>query len=348
MTLFSTLYGQEQAKKILTAAVVNNRLAHAYIFAGPEGSGRLTAALDLAKARICPEVKFGFCGDCKHCKRIDSFNHPDVRITIPTTKTVKEEVASLFENRRVDGITPLRLPGNPIISIGMMREMGHRLSRKSFEGFGCVEIIYDAHKLRREAANAILKTLEEPPDGVLIILVSSRISGMLPTVRSRAHTVRFGRLLPPAIEKILELRTSLSEKDISEISMYSDGCPGKALLLARENLESNTRIDKLFSMIFDENIGDMELATEAEVMAREYGREGLVDIITDLILLVHDFRRRFVGSIPLSRHILPDIQMVSDRSCRRMENLLGECEIRVKANVSPAMAFSSAIVRSRY
>ncbi len=348
MTLFSTLYGQEQAKKILTAAVVNNRLAHAYIFAGPEGSGRLTAALDLAKARICPEVKFGFCGDCKHCKRIDSFNHPDVRITIPTTKTVKEEVASLFENRRVDGITPLRLPGNPIISIGMMREMGHRLSRKSFEGFGSVEIIYDAHKLRREAANAILKTLEEPPDGMLIILVSSRISGMLPTIRSRAHTVRFGRLLPPAIEKILELRTSLSKKDISEISMCSDGCPGKALLLARENLESNTRIDKLFSMIFDENIGDMELATEAEVMAREYGREGLVDIITDLILLVHDFRRRFVGSIPLSRHILPDIQMVSDRSCRRMENLLGECEIRVKANVSPAMAFSSAIVRSRY
>ncbi len=348
MTLFSTLYGQKQAKKILTAAVVSDRLAHAYIFAGPDGSGRLTAALDLAKARICPEIETGFCGDCKHCRRIDSFNHPDVRITIPTTKTVKEEVASLFENRRVDGITPLRVPGNPIISIGMMREMGHRLSRKSFEGFGCVEIIYDAHKLRREAANAILKTLEEPPEGVLIILVTSRISGMLPTVKSRAHLVRFGRLLTPEIEKILGERTTLLQKEISDIAMYSDGCPGKALLLANENLESNTRIDKLFSMIFDEHIGDMELAAEAEAMARKYGREGLVDIITDLILLVHDFRRGFVGSTLLSRHILPDIQMVSDRSCRRMEKLLSECELRVKANVSPAMAFSSAIVRSRY
>lgn len=348
MALFGKLHGQKQAKKILTAAVVNNRLAHAYIFAGPEGSGRLTAALDLAKARICPEIEVGFCGDCKHCRRIDSFNHPDVRITIPTTKTVKHEVADLFENRRIDGVTPLRLPGNPIISIGMMRELGHRLSRKSFEGFGCVEIIYDAHKLRREAANAILKTLEEPPEGVLIILVTSRISGMLPTVRSRAHTVRFGRLLNPEIENVLEERTTLSKKEISEISMYSDGCPGKALLLAKENLVSNTKVDRLFSMIFDEHIGDMELAAEADSIAREYGREGLVKVISDLILLVHDFRRGFVGSTLLSRIDLPEVQMVTDRSCRQMENLLSECEIRIKANVSPAMAFASAIVRSRY
>ena len=127
MELFFTLKGQNQAKKILSSAVSSNRLAHAYILAGPDGSGRLTAALDMAKARICPEVEEGFCGSCRQCRQIDSMVHPDVRITLPRMKTTKDEdIADLFKTRARDGITPLRIQGNTYISIDQMRAIGHR------------------------------------------------------------------------------------------------------------------------------------------------------------------------------------------------------------------------------
>ena len=242
MRLFSTLKGQNQAKKILSSAVNSDRIAHAYILAGPDGSGRLTAALDMAKARICPDVEKGFCGKCRQCRQIDGLLHPDVRITIPKMKTTKDEdIVSLFKTRVKDGITPLRIQGNTYISIDQMRGMGHRLSRKSFEGYGYVEIIYDAHRLRREAANAILKTLEEPPDGTLIVLITSMVSGMLPTVRSRAHTVRFGRLAAAIVEELLIERTGSSAETASRLALLSDGCPGRALVLSREKAKTGVR-----------------------------------------------------------------------------------------------------------
>lgn len=348
MKMFSTLNGQDQAKEILLSAVNSNRLAHAYILAGPDGSGRLTAALDMAKARICPEVEKGFCGQCRQCKQIDGLIHPDVRITIPEMKTTRgDDVTDLFKVRGKDGITPLRLPGNTYISIDQMRQMGHRLSRKSFEGYGYVEIIYDAHKLRREAANAILKTLEEPPDGTLIVLVTSRISGMLPTVRSRAHAVRFGRLTTSMVANLLVDRTGVSAEEALKLALHSDGSPGRALVLGGEKKKDESHVDKVFELIFDRSKGHMEIASEVDAMSRKLGRDGILSLCTEMSLLVHDFRRIIAGSKPISREIMPVAAGIEDEACQRMEILFLQCETRLKANVSPSMAFSAAVVGSR-
>ncbi len=350
MKLFSTLKGQHQSKEILSSAVTSGRLAHAYILAGPNGSGRLTAALDLAKARICPEAEVGFCDECKQCRQIDAFVHPDVRITIPRMKTTKEEeLSALFKTRAKDGVTPLRFPGNTYISIDQMREMSHRLSRKSFEGNGYVEIIYDAHTLRREAANAILKTLEEPPEGALIVLVTSRISGMLPTVRSRAHTVRFGRLTNSMVEEILREKTDVSAEVASRLALHSDGCPGTALLLIKGKPADQSIAESIFLMIFDTSLGDMELAVQVEVIARKLGREGIIGLCSDLTALSHDSRRVLIGSKPISHETVPSFSRIDidDNACRRMEYLFQQCEQRLRGNVSPAMAFSAAVVGSR-
>ena len=350
MKLFSSLKGQEHSKEILSSAVKSGRLAHAYILAGPNGSGRLTAALDLAKARICPEVDTGFCDECKQCHQIDEFVHPDVRITIPRMKTTKdEELTALLKARASDGVTPLRFPGNAYISIDQMREMSHRLTRKSFEGNGYVEIIYDAHTLRREAANAILKTLEEPPEGALIILVTSRISGMLPTVRSRAHTVRFGRLTNSLVEEVLREKTDVSAKDASRLALHSDGCPGTALLLIKGKPADHSMAENIFSMIFDTSLGDMMLAVQVEAIAKKLGREGIIGLCSDLVSLSHDSRRVLAGSKPISHETVSSIDKlnIDDNACLRMESLFQQCEKRLRGNVSPAMAFSSAVVGSR-
>ncbi|MCK5132558.1 MAG: hypothetical protein KAR40_10465 [Candidatus Sabulitectum sp.] len=348
MELFSSLSGQKQAKKILSSAVSSNRLAHAYILAGPDGSGRLTAALDMAKARICPEVEKGFCGQCKQCRQIDGMVHPDVRITLPRMKTTKDEdVVDLFKARAKDGITPLRIQGNTYISIDQMREMGHRLSRKSFEGHGYVEIIYDAHRLRRESANAILKTLEEPPDGALIVLITSRVSGMLPTVRSRAHTVRFGRLTTSMMEAFLMERIGASAETASKLALLSDGCPGRALVLSRKKTKDKSQVEGVFELIFNKSLGDMELAAEVEALSRKLGREGILSLCVEMTSLTHDLRRVITGTKPLTREAVPVVTGADDETYQRMEMLFRRCEQRLRANVSPSMAFSAAAVGSR-
>ncbi len=348
MEMFSTIKGQDQAKELLSSAVSSGRLAHAYILAGPDGSGRLTAALDMAKARICPVVERGFCGSCKQCIQIDGMMHPDVRITIPVMKATKdEEIADLFKNRVRDGITPLRIPGNTYISIDQMREIGHRLSRKSFEGYGFVEIIYDAHKLRREAANSILKTLEEPPDGAIIVLVTSRVTGMLPTVRSRAHTVRFGRLTSLMIEELLIERTGVSQEDASSIALQADGSPGRALFCGKKKKKELNQAETLLEKIFSKSIGDMELVEEVNTLSRKLGRDGILALCVELTSLTHDIRRVAAGSKPISREAVPKLSGADCETCRGMEILFRQCEERLKANVSPSMAIAAAVVGSR-
>jgi len=347
MELFSTLTGQNQPKRILASAVHSNRLAHAYILAGPDGSGRLTAALDLAKARICTEVESGFCGQCRQCRQIDGLTHPDVRITLPGMKTTKPgEFAELFKARAEDGITPLRFSGNTYISIDQMRELTHRLSRKSFEGHGYVEIIYDAHRLRREAANAILKTLEEPPEGTLIILITSRVSGLLPTVRSRAHTVRFGRLSNSMVEVLLQKR-GVPAEEATRIALVSGGCPGPALVLSREKIKDSNQAEEVFNLIFNRSLGNMELTAEIEKLSRKLGRDGVLSLCSEMISLVHDQRRVLSGAEPLCRKAVPSADNADDGVFQRMEVLFRDCETRLRANVSPSMAFSAAAAGSR-
>jgi DNA polymerase-3 subunit delta' len=342
MKPFSAIEGQRQAKTILSAAVASGRLAHAYIFAGPDGSGRLTAALDLAKVQMCSESENGFCGKCRHCSQIDSFIHPDVRLTVPSLKSHgPEDLAALLHSRALDPATPVRFSGNTYVSIEQIRELEGRLSKKSFEGRGYVEIVTDAHLMRREAANAMLKTLEEPPDGTLIILTTSSLSGLLPTVRSRAHTVRFGRLTGKTVEKILVERGINPEK-AARLAHCSDGSPGKALELSRTDFESNPLAPEIFTAVTS-GLSPMETASLAGETAGELGREGTLNLCGELLSLAHDVRRKVSGAEPLGREFLPDISGLDDSMLETLVNSMRLCSCRIKSNVSPAMALAAAL-----
>ncbi len=344
MKPFLSILGQSGARSLLASAVESERLAHAYLLAGPEGCGRFSMALDLAACLICPGDPAGFCGECNHCKRVFAMNHPDVRITIPKTASVTvDDEAALIASRVADGVTPLRFPGNTGISIGQVREMEARLARKSFEGRGHVEIILDAHLMRREAANALLKTLEEPPEKTLLILTTSFLSGVLPTVRSRSHCARLGTLGFDEVRSILLSRTRLSPEDAGSLALASGGSPGRALVKAMQwaGGDENRALGVLQSIRSIHDPG--ELLSYAGELAREMGREGLLDLCREIAAAAHDLRRRNAGKAPVSCRMDSGGEF-SDDFLEQVQEQFNRCGVRLRANGSPAMALEAAVL----
>lgn len=344
MRLLRKVRGQNRAELLLGSALSSERLAHAYLFAGPDGVGKLTAALELAAAIVCTETE-GYCGECRNCRRIFDFDHPDVRITIPSRRSVsEEEVAEIFRQRVEDGKTPLRVPGNTYIGIDQIRELEKRLSLKAFEASWHVEILLDCHRLRTEAANALLKTLEEPPDNTLLVLTTTSVSSLLPTIRSRAHLIRFNRLPRELVREELQKRMEMQGERLERIVAASDGSVGRALRLAEEGsghraaaLDTARALGKCGSAV--------EVLELVKSLVRELGKSGCLEFAGELRSLVHDQRRLLMGAEPLSFSRSDRMEWdVADDSLEEIERLLLVCERRIWRNVSPGLAISVPMV----
>ncbi|MBN1434575.1 hypothetical protein JW921_07435, partial [Candidatus Fermentibacterales bacterium] len=225
MRAFESVRYQDQAARLVESALESGRLAHAYVFSGPQGVGRLTAALGLAASLVCErQAGSGYCGGCRQCERVFRFDHPDVRVTVPVTgSTTEEQLLELFQRRATDGISPLEISGKGYIGIAQVRAISQRLSRRAFENRGRVEIISGAESMRVEAANALLKTLEEPPPGVHLILTTSSFSSLLPTVRSRSQLVRFRRIPAAAVARELEEKLQVDPSCAMRIAAACNG-----------------------------------------------------------------------------------------------------------------------------
>ncbi len=204
---FKDIIGQERAINILRNSIRRNRLTHAYLFSGPRGVGKRATALALAKALNCVEHSDEACGICLSCRKINDSNHPDVKVIEP------------------QGLS---------LSIAQMRELQKEISLKPLEGRWKIYIISEAEKMTPQAANSLLKTLEEPPPHSLIILVTSQEDSLLPTIISRCQRIKFD-LIPRAMisQKVQEL-CEISGQQADIIATLSGGNLGKALRMKEE------------------------------------------------------------------------------------------------------------------
>ncbi|MBA4495278.1 DNA polymerase III subunit delta' [Paenactinomyces guangxiensis] len=176
---FGQIESQPQAIHFLQMALAEDKIAHAYCFYGPGGSDKKQAALELAKALNCETKKNDACDQCRSCRQIEHGNHPDV-ITI--------------------------VPDGAFIKIDQVRSLQQHFRYSAPQKVTRVVILEQAEKMRLEAANSLLKFLEEPVSPMVAILISENIQVILPTILSRCQKVRFVESSPSLKAKRLEYR----------------------------------------------------------------------------------------------------------------------------------------------
>lgn len=207
--MFEHIIGNEKAKETLKKSIISNRISHSYMFLGIEGIGKLKLAKELAKAILC--VGNGeYCSQCKSCIEFDSNNNPDFIYIAPEPEETK-------------------------IKIDQIRNMQLKVSEKPIISSNKVYIIDNADTMTTEAQNCLLKTLEEPPEYVTIILIGTNEENFLTTIRSRCTKIHFNKIsneeineyfiknnIPPLAQDLLELANGSIKKAI-EISQNQEG-----------------------------------------------------------------------------------------------------------------------------
>lgn len=204
-------YGQEHLTRQLAAGLLTGRLAHAYLLVGPPHVGKMTLAVNIAQAVNCTEQDGGApCGECSQCQRIARGVHPDVQVI---------GVGSGEE----DG------PARRDIRIDQVREIEGFLNLSAYEGAGKVVIIDGAELMNAAAANALLKTLEEPPAGTMLLLLSANEDALLSTIRSRCRALHLKPLSRAELEQRLVSDYNAAPELAARLARLSRGCLGQAV-----------------------------------------------------------------------------------------------------------------------
>lgn len=204
---YGKLVGRENVISRLVSAIKNERVSHAWIFEGEDGSGKLTLARLFAMSLLCMEQKGGPCMSCSSCRKAQSMNHPDIITVLPA----KNGFLSVDDIRR----SPV---GDSFV--------------KPYESRYKIYIIPDADKMNIQAQNALLKTLEEPPGYCVILLLASNADAFLPTITSRSVILRLSPVRDEDVKKYLTEREGLSESKGELTAAFARGNIGRAKLIA--------------------------------------------------------------------------------------------------------------------
>ena len=235
---FAEIIGQSRIIRLLRRALAQDLLPHAFLFTGMEGVGKKLTALTLAKVVNCQEGASGDCCDrCISCRKAASGNHPDIDV-------IERE--------------------GPFIKIEQIRALKHRLRFKPLEGRYRVTVISNSQYLKVEAANALLKVLEEPPENNLIILTAFETTGLLPTIVSRCLHLSFQPLAAVEISAHLCKTHSIAPERAAVIARLAGGSLSRAMaLLDEKQISRRNWILETVAEIHKSRIPDLLAATNS-------------------------------------------------------------------------------------
>jgi DNA polymerase-3 subunit delta' len=268
---FARILGHEPQKDLLRRALASGRMAHAYLFEGPEGIGKRLVALALARAVFCPDGTG--CGECPACRKIDHHNHPDLHLLEPDGASIKIE---------------------------QIRALQKELSYRALEAPKKICLIDGAEKLNPAAGNALLKTLEEPPKETLLILLTAMPDKVLATIRSRCQRLPFMRIPRIKLMDVLCEQLGIDETQGHILTSLANGSFKKALGKDRELfVERRRALLKQLSALSPGSV--VPLLTLAENLAGE----------KDLLPEILEIFQAFYRDLLLFKHGRPEDELVN-------------------------------------
>ncbi|HPS20428.1 MAG TPA: DNA polymerase III subunit delta' [Candidatus Omnitrophota bacterium] len=314
MLLLKDIKGQNNAVKSLTTAIAMGRVANGYLFSGASGVGKaLTVRAFLSELYCVEKSGQGACLACSPCRRIWKNEHPDVVWVKPEeTKSIKiEQIVTAKE----------------------------KLHLKPYESERTACIIEEAHMMTREAANALLKVLEEPPGKAVLILVTNKRELLLPTVISRCVDVKFYELASDTVKSILMRETGADLRTADIIAALSGGSPGRAIEMFKSGfLERRQKVMNMLDEIVSSKYPHLN-AWDSEK------KETLIEDIELLVALLRDvviskegvpgkvIDRAFVGT-PAHSYFSA---LSSDRIGKAVARLV-EMKVLLEGNLNPKIA----------
>lgn len=226
--MFNNILGNEETKRILEKSINTGKISHSYMFIGQEGIGKFLIAKEFAKAILC-EKEPKPCNICESCIKFNGGNNPDIQIIDETEeKSIKTE---------------------------LIREMVKGVYEKPIESLKKVYIINEAQKMTKEAQNSLLKTLEEPPEYVVIILIVENENLLLNTIKSRCTKIKFNPLKNSEIIKILKEKYQYEEVPENILEVANGSVTHALLVKGKEDLFKEIKIT--FSNLEELNIIDL-------------------------------------------------------------------------------------------
>ncbi len=298
--MFRNLKGQSSALQILKLAMDNDRIAQAYLFHGSDGVGKFTAALYFGMALNClSKSEFRPCGVCSSCRKFLALDHPDLLYVFPTpnlglnlegeiTKSeYKKEYEGYIRNKIETPWEDYQFSANIMIRVESINWLIKRLSLSAYEASHRVCIVEDADQMNIATSNAFLKTLEEPPENTVIILITNNLAKLLPTIVSRCQPVRFQPVTPPVIESILRDNFNVAQELARTASHIADGSVQRAIHFAQN--ESSELRELAFEILKLAAAGrDLDHYRLLQALPRKFTAESAIEVLRYAALFAGD------------------------------------------------------------
>ncbi len=277
--MFNKLVGNEHVKQRLRHLLSTGRVPNAMLFAGDDGVGKRQFAIEIARAFVCKKTEtIEACGVCPPCRRADVFVFP---------KSEKgEDYDHVFFSEHSD--IGMVIPFKRNVRVGAIRALESEANFRPYEALARVFIIEDADKMADPAANALLKTLEEPASTSHIFLITSRPNSLLPTIRSRCQTLRFAPVDTDEIEKFLIGERAFSHDEARLAARLSRGSIGRAVSINVERFRAQRErmLDVITNVI--ETGNRAALLSIAEEMNDAKNKDNFEENLDILQSLIHD------------------------------------------------------------
>jgi DNA polymerase III subunit delta' len=311
MNLLANIRSQDNAVKYLSKSISFGRIANGYLFFGPGGVGKALTARSFIKTLMCKELDTSdnIC-ECSVCRRIDGNNHPDVIWVKPVNSKA--------------------------IKIEEIRQVSDKLNLKPYEADRIVCVIEEAHLMTREASNALLKVLEEPPGRSLIMLLSDKRELLLSTVISRCVEVRFGYVSLKDSTDIIFNNIEVTREKAAFLAGYSGGSPGYALEVEEKGLLA--RREEVFGALREISNGRRTvswISEDKEILSDDI--ELLIMIFRDLCMFTETGGNGIVDQALVDSSLIDKFGSYSVNKIRAIIGELIEIKRAIKGNANPKL-----------